>query len=82
MSIQPSTPVSVRQPSHGAFEVGIYSFVELTPDSATGKQESPAQRLANLLETIELADQVGLDVFGIARMNYAFQRARSQNITR
>src|SRR5690606_32398976 len=27
--------------------------------------ESPSQRLANLLETIELADQTGLDVFGI-----------------
>jgi probable LLM family oxidoreductase len=26
---------------------------------------SPAERLANLLETIELADQVGLDVFGL-----------------
>jgi len=65
MSIQSSTTVSAPQPSKGAFEVGIYSFVELTADSATGKQESPAQRLANLLETIELADQVGLDVFGI-----------------
>jgi probable LLM family oxidoreductase len=26
---------------------------------------SPAQRLGNLIETIELADQVGLDVFGV-----------------
>jgi probable LLM family oxidoreductase len=47
------------------FEVGIYSFVELMPDSATGATVSPATRLDNLMETIELADQVGLDVFGI-----------------
>ena len=47
------------------FEVGIYSFAELTPDSVTGKTVSPVQRLRDLLEVIELADQVGLDVFGL-----------------
>lgn len=47
------------------FEVGIYSFAELTPDPLTGELISPAQRVHNLLETIELADQVGLDVFGL-----------------
>jgi probable LLM family oxidoreductase len=44
------------------FEIGIYSFAEIAPDS---NAETPAQRVSNLLETIELADQVGLDVFGI-----------------
>jgi probable LLM family oxidoreductase len=48
-----------------AFEIGIYSFVELMPDPLTGEQISPAQRLHNLIETIELADQVGLDAFAI-----------------
>lgn len=47
------------------FEIGIYSFAELTPDPVTGAKISPAERLRNLLETIELADQVGLDVFGL-----------------
>ena len=47
------------------FELGIYSFAELTPDPATSLRISPEQRLRNLLETIELADQVGLDVFGL-----------------
>lgn len=47
------------------FELGIYSFVEATPDPVSGQTSSPAQRLANLLEEIELADQVGLDVYGI-----------------
>lgn len=47
------------------FEIGIYSFVELTPDPTTGQMLSPTERMSNLMETIELADQVGLDVFGL-----------------
>lgn len=48
------------------FELGIYSFVELTPDPQNGHQKlTPQERTRNLLEEIELADQVGLDVFGI-----------------
>lgn len=47
------------------FELGLYSFVERTPDPATGQTVSPAQRLKDLLEEIELADQVGLDVYGV-----------------
>src|SRR5689334_16778236 len=46
-------------------ELGIYTFAEATPDPATGHLISPEQRLQNLLEEIELADQVGLDVFGV-----------------
>ena len=56
----PNSSVSPRP-----FELGIYSFVEWMPDPVTGQQISPAERLRNLMETIELADQVGLDVFGI-----------------
>jgi probable LLM family oxidoreductase len=41
-------------------EIGIYTFGELTSDALT-----PEQRLADLIEEIELADQVGLDVFGV-----------------
>lgn len=46
-------------------QLGIYTFAEMTADSQTGQVISPAQRLHDLLEEIELADQVGLDVFGI-----------------
>ena len=46
-------------------EIGIYSFAELSPDPITGEEISPAQRLRNLIGEVELADQVGLDVFGI-----------------
>ncbi len=42
-------------------EIGVYSFGEV-PD---GTASSAAQRLRDLLEEIELADQAGLDVFGV-----------------
>ncbi len=46
-------------------ELGLYTFAENTPDPATGHLLPPAERLRNLLEEVELADQVGLDVYGI-----------------
>lgn len=46
-------------------ELGIYTFVEVAPDVVTGEQINGQQRMANLMEEIELADQLGLDVFGI-----------------
>ncbi len=48
-------------------ELGIYTFAEMTPDPETGRTVSPRQRLRDLIEEIELADQVGLDVFGVGR---------------
>ncbi|HVU10161.1 MAG TPA: LLM class flavin-dependent oxidoreductase [Phototrophicaceae bacterium] len=52
-------------PAIRPFEIGLYSFVELTPDPVTGQKLSPAERISDLLEEIELADQLGLDVFGL-----------------
>jgi probable LLM family oxidoreductase len=46
-------------------EIGIDSFVENTPDPVTGIATSPAERVHDLLEEIVLADQAGLDIFGI-----------------
>jgi len=46
-------------------ELGIYTFVEATPDAKTGHLISPEERLAHLMEEVTLADQVGLDVFGV-----------------
>ncbi len=40
-------------------ELGVYTFAELTSGI------EPEQRLRNLIEEIELADEVGLDVFGV-----------------
>jgi probable LLM family oxidoreductase len=46
-------------------ELGISSFAELTPDPVTGKTISGHQRMMDLMEEIELADQVGLDVYAL-----------------
>src|SRR5688572_17899543 len=52
-------------PDSCAMELGIYTFAEATPDPRSGELVTPRQRLHDLLEEIELADQVGLDVFGV-----------------
>jgi probable LLM family oxidoreductase len=46
-------------------EIGIDSFAAILPDPATGRIPSPTERLANLLEEVEVADHVGLDLFGV-----------------
>ncbi|GED67439.1 luciferase [Brevibacillus reuszeri] len=55
-------------------EIGLSTFVETTPDVQTGEVISHAQRLREVVEEIVLADQVGLDVFGVGehhRKDYA-----------
>ena len=46
-------------------QIGVDSFVETTPDAATGSTITQVDRVRDLLEEIQLADEVGLDVFGI-----------------
>ena len=49
-------------------EIGVYTFADLTSEIG------PEQRLRNLMEEIELADQVGLEIFGVGehhRPDYA-----------
>ena len=47
-------------------QLGLYSFVENTPDPLNGNSlQSPAERLREFLEEVELADQLGLDFFGV-----------------
>src|SRR6195256_4676058 len=46
-------------------QIGIDSFAAAISDPATGTTLSPAERLRDLLDEIELADKVGLDVVGI-----------------
>ena len=46
-------------------EIGIDSFAAATIDRKTGQTIEPARHLRELLEAICLADEVGLDVFGL-----------------
>src|SRR5438105_2401380 len=50
-------------PMNARVEIGIDSFAAAHDD--TSRALSATQRLRNLIEEIEHADQVGLDVFGI-----------------
>ena len=55
-------------------EIGISTFAETSPDVHTGEIMSHAQRLREVVEEIVLADQVGLDVYGVGehhRKDYA-----------
>jgi probable LLM family oxidoreductase len=54
-------------------ELGLYTFADVSPEPGPGAV-GPHERLRNLIEEIELADQVGLDVFGLGehhRPDYA-----------
>lgn len=46
-------------------QIGIDSFAAVISDPTTGMTLGGAERLAHLLDEVELADQVGLDSFGI-----------------
>src|ERR1700739_40977 len=52
-------------------QIGIDSFAAAISDPVTGLTLSPVERMHNLLEEIELADRVGLDVFGIGEHHRA-----------
>lgn len=46
-------------------ELGIYTFAETPADAGQGIAYSAAQRLRELIEEVELADQLGLEVYGV-----------------
>lgn len=56
---------SRRQIVERSMKLGIYSFGDRAPDPRTGEQLSVAQTLANTLERIKLADELGLGFYGL-----------------
>ncbi len=55
-------------------EFGVYTFVETRRDPQTGEPVDVDKTFADILEQMELADRVGLDVFGLGehhRPDYA-----------
>src|ERR1700682_6707770 len=52
-------------------QIGVDSFAAAISDPATGLTLEPVERMQHLLEEMELADQVGLDVFGIGEHHRA-----------
>lgn len=55
-------------------EIGIYSLADLYPDPQTGKTISAKQRIEEIIKGAKMADEAGLDVFGVGehhRLDYA-----------
>jgi probable LLM family oxidoreductase len=55
-------------------EIGLYSLADIGPDPHTGKTISSKQRIQEIIEAAKLADEAGLDVFGVGehhRLDYA-----------
>ena len=52
-------------------EIGIYSFAEMPLEPEAGRGRAGAERIEHLLEEIELADRVGLDVYGVGEHHRA-----------
>ena len=52
-------------------QIGIDSFAAAIEDPTTGRTIAPDQRLRDLIDEIVLADEVGLDVFGIGEHHRA-----------
>ncbi|MGB8194038.1 MAG: LLM class flavin-dependent oxidoreductase [Chitinophagaceae bacterium] len=46
-------------------ELGLYTFGDVQPDGTAGNAMNAHQRIKNLMEEIKLADELGLDVFGV-----------------
>ncbi len=55
-------------------ELGVYTFAEVERDAGGERAAITAERLRHLMEEIKLADEVGLDIFGVGehhRPDYA-----------
>ena len=54
-----------------AMQIGVDSFAAVGKNPITGVSVSPLERIQSLLEEIEVADQVGLDAFGLGEHHRA-----------
>lgn len=55
-------------------EIGIYTLADLGPNPQNGKTISAQQRLQEIIQAAKMADELGLDVFGVGehhRLDYA-----------
>lgn len=59
---------------NSGLEIGLYTLGDIGADPQTGQTISARQRLREILEAAKLADEAGLDVFGVGehhRLDYA-----------
>ncbi|MGM7723191.1 LLM class flavin-dependent oxidoreductase [Metabacillus sp. Hm71] len=59
---------------NSGIEIGLYTLGDIGPDPNTGQTISAGQRLKEIIEAAKLADEAGLDIFGVGehhRLDYA-----------
>ncbi|GEN32444.1 alkanesulfonate monooxygenase SsuD/methylene tetrahydromethanopterin reductase-like flavin-dependent oxidoreductase (luciferase family) [Cerasibacillus quisquiliarum] len=60
--------------NRSSMEIGIYTLADIGLNPLTGKMIYVHERVKEIIEAAKLADEVGLDVFGIGehhRLDYA-----------
>lgn len=62
-------------------ELGLTSFAETHPDPLTGETIDAGVRLRNVIEEVELAEAVGLDVYGLGEHHRADMVASAPAVT-
>ncbi|MFP4974169.1 LLM class flavin-dependent oxidoreductase [Paenibacillus sp. CN-4] len=63
-----------HQAAGPVFEFGVYTLGDIVPDRATGRAATPKQRMDEIVAAARLADEAGLDVFGVGehhRLDFA-----------
>ncbi|MBS4210235.1 LLM class flavin-dependent oxidoreductase [Bacillus sp. FJAT-50079] len=60
--------------NHSGIEIGLYTLGDIIADPFTGKTIRAGQRVKEIIEAAKLADEAGLDIFGVGehhRLDYA-----------
>lgn len=60
--------------TNSGIEIGLYTLGDICPDPYTGTTISARQRIKEIIEAAKLADEAGLDIFGVGehhRLDYA-----------
>ena len=64
----------MKQGNSSDFEIGVYTLADIGPDPLTGHTVSAKRRVEEIIKAAQLADESGLDIFGIGehhRLDYA-----------
>src|SRR5438132_1864323 len=56
---------NLASPTEHGLEIGVITLGEFLSDPRVGKKISAAQRVQEIVDAARLADEAGLDVFGI-----------------
>ena len=63
-----------KETKNSGIEIGLYTLGDMVQDPVTGRSISAGQRMKEVMEAAKLADDAGLDIFGVGehhRLDYA-----------